>query len=322
VRIFVCLGGLKNQGASQCPVASPDWFRQPVEIRDGALEKLFLWALQMYYYQHNIGDFDKKTRHLTRIERSIYLDMMHLYYTTEQQLPLDVAMICRKVLARDEAEKAAVIAVLDEFFAETPNGWFHGRCEEELAAYRKTKSQASAAGVASAAAKQARRQQAVNGTSTAVQRPFNDRSTDGQRSVNETSTGSQREVNQPITNNQEPITKNQEPKKVKPKASPSALPDWLPMESWSGYLEMRKKIKKPPTERAIELLLAALDSMRGSGQDIAAVLDKSTMANWVDVYPIRDDRRPQAGAPLATQSRHSNFDKIDYREGIEDGRIT
>lgn len=161
--------------------------------------KPFLWAVKMYYYQHNIGDFDKKTRHLTRIERSVYLDMIHLYYTTEQALPTDVAMICRKVLARTEEERAAVLAILDEFFLETATGWFHDLCEEELAAYRKTKSQASAAGLASAAAKQARRQDAINGKSTTVvtvvQQPFNGGSTERQRSVN-----------QPITNNQEPIT--------------------------------------------------------------------------------------------------------------------
>lgn len=28
-------------------MASPDWFRQPIEIWDGALEKLFLWAEEM-----------------------------------------------------------------------------------------------------------------------------------------------------------------------------------------------------------------------------------------------------------------------------------
>lgn len=187
-------------------------------------ESLFLWAFDMYYYQHNIGDFDKKTRHLTRIERSVYLDMIHLYYTTEQQLSLDVAMICRKVLARTEEEKAAVLAILDEFFEETPGGWFHDRCEEELAAFRKTKSQASAAGRASAAAKEERRQQAINGGSTDVVTPV-------ERRLNDRATADQRLANQPITNNQEPVNMNQEPitgNQVQEQPQQQPLPEAVP----------------------------------------------------------------------------------------------
>lgn len=161
----------------------------------------------MNYYQHHIGDFDRATRHLTRIERSIYRDLIDLYYDTEHALTLDIAALCRRIVARTEEEKSAVLAVLDEFFLETPNGWFHDRCEEELEAYRKSKSQASAAGKASAAARAERRQAAMalptgaerrsNTKSTTVQRPFNDRLTEDQRTDNE------------LPTNQEPITNNQ-----------------------------------------------------------------------------------------------------------------
>lgn len=202
----------------------------------------------MYYYQHNIGDFDKKTRHLTRIERSIYLDMIHLYYTTEEQLCVDVAMICRKILARTEEEKSAVIAVLDEFFAETPKGWYHDRCEEEIAEYRKTKSQASAAGKASALAREERRlaamqgisvenERRVNGTPTVVERSLNGGSTVAQREANESSTGGQREANQTITNNHKPVTNNQEPKEQKTKAPPSPSGEVLSVfEYWQKVM--------------------------------------------------------------------------------------
>lgn len=186
----------------------------------------------MYYYSHNIGDFDRATRHLTRIERSVYLDLVFLYYDTEAALSLDIALLCRRIVARTEEEKAAVLAVLDEFFHQTPTGWFHDRCEEEIAHYRKTQSQASAAGKKSAEAKAERRRIAMEGesptgterraneTSTGVERPFNARSTEAQRTVNEPSTNCQQTVNQPITNNQEPITNNQKPEKVQTIAPP------------------------------------------------------------------------------------------------------
>lgn len=86
----------------------------------------------MHFYQHNIPDFNNATRHLTRVERSIYRDLMELYYDTEQSLPLDVALICRRVVARTEEEKAAVIALLDEYFDRGDAGYRHERCEEEI----------------------------------------------------------------------------------------------------------------------------------------------------------------------------------------------
>jgi hypothetical protein len=81
-----------------------------------------------------------------------------------------------------------------------------------------------------------------------------------------------------------------EKQKAAPEAPPESLPDWLPLDAWQGYLAMRKKIKKVPTERAIELLIKGLTAMHANGQDIAAVLDNSTRNNWTDVYPIRDQR--------------------------------
>jgi hypothetical protein len=110
--------------------------------------------------------------------------------------------------------------------------------------------------------------------------------------------------------------KSREDKKGKSKAEatpPSALPEWMPLDSWAGYLEMRKKIKKAPTDRAVVLLIASLDKMRDDGQDIAAVLDKSTKSNWTDVYPIRDGQQARAGPgtpakfdPVAAVNRNRN----------------
>jgi len=73
---------------------------------------------------------------------------------------------------------------------------------------------------------------------------------------------------------------------AKPAKAPSpVVPDWMPMAAWAGYLDMRKKQKKPPTPRAVDLLVGKLDTMRAQGIDIAAVLDTSTQNCWTDVYP-------------------------------------
>lgn len=122
----------------------------------------------MKHYPHHIGDFDRATRHLTRIERSVYRDMIELYYDLEKPLPLDVAWIRRKVLAHTDEEATAVEQALNEFFIEIPNGWWHERCEEELDKYRANNSQRAQAGKASAAKRASKKHQALNGDSTVV----------------------------------------------------------------------------------------------------------------------------------------------------------
>jgi len=137
----------------------------------------------MRHYPHHIGDFNGATRHLSRIERSIYRDLMDLYYDSEKPLTLDRHALCRLVIARSNEEATAVEQVLNEFFVETPSGWFNERCEAEIAAYKANNSQKAMAGKASAEAKRLRKQQALNsrstGVATAVEQPLHSVDTAG-----------------------------------------------------------------------------------------------------------------------------------------------
>lgn len=89
----------------------------------------------MHSYFHHIGDFNTATRHLSRVERSIYRDLIDLYYETERCLTLDMKALCRRVIARSEEEISALETVLQEFFEETSEGWMHPRCQQDIDAY-------------------------------------------------------------------------------------------------------------------------------------------------------------------------------------------
>ena len=173
----------------------------------------------MNWYPHHIGDFDKATRHLTRLERSIYRDLLDLYYDTEKPLPIDTAWICRRIIASSNEESTAVEQVLNEFFIKTPDSWFHVRCDSEIVDFKNNQSQKSAAGKASAAAKQLRKQQALNGCLTVVEQTNNGDSTN----------------QQPTTNNQKPVSKNKEPKENTP---PDGFNDF-----WRLFPDKRKGSK-------------------------------------------------------------------------------
>jgi len=108
--------------------------------------------------------------------------------------------------------------------------------------------------------------------------------------------------------------------KKREQTEPFVLPAWVPVEAWNGYIEMRKKKKKSPTDHARDLVLKELAKFHAAGADLEAALNNSTRNGWTDVYAPKDPQ--QARASPTKQSRHSGFDKIDYSEGIENGRIT
>ena len=66
------------------------------------------------------------------------------------------------------------------------------------------------------------------------------------------------------------------------------IPSYIDQECWLGFLEMRKKIKSPPTEYAKKKILNKLERFKNSGFDVNAVLDASIVAGWKDVYEPKD----------------------------------
>jgi hypothetical protein len=71
------------------------------------------------------------------------------------------------------------------------------------------------------------------------------------------------------------------------------------MEAWSGYVEMRKRIRKQMTPRAQQLVLKSLADMQAKGLSVAQSLDNSTRNSWVDVYEPKEQPE-QAGAKIGS----------------------
>lgn len=68
------------------------------------------------------------------------------------------------------------------------------------------------------------------------------------------------------------------------------LPDWIPQEAWDGFLEMRKGIKKPLTERGKGMAVRKLDDLRSQGYEPGMVLDQSTFMCWAGLFPLKGER--------------------------------
>lgn len=68
-------------------------------------------------------------------------------------------------------------------------------------------------------------------------------------------------------------------------------PDWMPADSWAGFVESRKKAKHPLTPRAADLITKKLLQLWQEGHEPAEVLDQSTRNGWRDVFPVRESRQ-------------------------------
>jgi len=184
----------------------------------------------MKHYPHHISDFNNATRHLSRVERSLYRDLVELYYETEKPLPLDVQALCRRIVANECSTD--VERLLNEFFTQTPVGWYHERCEEEISKYQANNSQRAQAGKASAAKRLLKKQQALNGDSTSVEISLNDAPTQKQN----------QSTNQPINHKKE---------RKSASAPSSPCPDDVTQQVWDDWLQLRKKKSAPVTSTVI-----------------------------------------------------------------------
>lgn len=82
---------------------------------------------------------------------------------------------------------------------------------------------------------------------------------------------------------------------VKPAKPEFILPDWIPADAWAGWLEARKKMKVPATQRAMELALADLEKLRAAGNDPRAVLDQAAMRGYRGLFEVKEIAVKQAG---------------------------
>lgn len=99
------------------------------------------------------------------------------------------------------------------------------------------------------------------------------------------------------------------------------IPEWVPIESWNGYLEMRKKIKRPMTSRAIQLAISTLDKLRNEGYDVGAVLDQSIMNSWQGLFPIAERRaetRQSQPSRFPSLGKHGQATANNLQDWLED----
>lgn len=62
-------------------------------------------------------------------------------------------------------------------------------------------------------------------------------------------------------------------------------------EAIYAFIDMRKTIKKPMTERALKMLINKLNKMTNDDNVKIAILDQSIMHNWQDIYELKENNK-------------------------------
>lgn len=261
----------------------------------------------MKSYQHHIRDFNNATRHLTRVERSIYRDLIELYYEEEAALPKDVAWIARKVLARTNEELTAVEQVLNEFFTESQQGYYHERCEAEIEKFKANSSSKALAGKASAEARARKKREFINNSSTDAEQTLNSVESEGQQNPTN---------HKPLTINHKPninttanAVDSSEPSSSKPPPDDSPIFISIPTNKFNTLGE-----EKPITEKQIhdwQDAYPAIDVRRVLAQIRSWVINNpakrktaSGINRFVDSWLAREQNR--GGSHAANQQRDGN----------------
>jgi uncharacterized protein YdaU (DUF1376 family) len=230
------------------------------------------------YYERHLGDYAKDAGHLSMLEHGAYSLLLDRYYTTEQPIPADQAhRICR---ARTRDERAAVDAVLAEFFVLKDGAWTNGRADREI-----TKMQAKV--------------KAAQENGKRGGRPKRTETKPSENPVGSESVTQQKALQSPDTRHQE--------------ESASALS----ARARVGQALIASGLDPTTLNTADPRLMALIDQgatpaeFEGVGREAVA---KGKGVAWVLVTLAA--RRTEAAGIASRPGKHAGFQAKDYREGV------
>lgn len=221
------------------------------------------------WYPFYVGDYARKTAHLSLLEHGAYRLLMDHYYATRSPLPAEPSKLYRICRARTPSERKSVLLTATEFFVKDGTLLRNEKCDSEIAKMLNYSDSQSA----KAKLRHSRGSAAAYARARASSTTTTTSTVEGDKSPHPLST--------------------------------FKLPEWVPEKDWEDFSVMRKRIRKPMTERAKELIVLELDKLRAAGNDPGAVLRQSVSGSYQGVFELKN--RPAA--------RHGKFEQQDYDKG-------
>jgi len=89
------------------------------------------------------------------------------------------------------------------------------------------------------------------------------------------------------------------------------IPDFIDKELWGNFLEMRRKLRRPATIKAQELLIKDLEKLKAAGHNPSNVIEQSIKNSWQGFFPLKESngahkRNPQKLTPRDAYTKSTN----------------
>jgi uncharacterized protein YdaU (DUF1376 family) len=208
------------------------------------------------YYKRHLGDYARKTRHLSILEHGVYNLILDAYYDRER--PLSETEAIRFSGARTDEELRAVKNVLSEFFIEENGVFSQTHADEHIAEFHK--------------------RQKTNRKLGAI---------GGKRNAKRIASKSLSEIEANDKPSHKPLAISHKERSKEGEGAASPLPVWLPENVWADWHSFRNS-RKGWTAKARELSLRTLTDLHERGFDPRAVVNQSIERGWTGLFPIRN----------------------------------
>jgi hypothetical protein len=109
---------------------------------------------------------------------------------------------------------------------------------------------------------------------------------------------------EPISSEHHPDTPETEESREEVEKKPAetfTLPEAIRTEVWKAFVEHRKKLRKPMTNHARDLILKECEKLGGDPNDL---LDQSIRKGWQDVFPMKEQPPSQPTAEASGKPPH------------------
>lgn len=85
-------------------------------------------------------------------------------------------------------------------------------------------------------------------------------------------------------------------------------------EAILSFIEYRKSIKKPMSERAVSLLLGKLNKMSGSIQEQIEILNQSILNGWQGIFPLKNESGNRVVEQIPSYTKKNKFNSFPQRK--------
>ena len=219
----------------------------------------------MHYYQFHIGDYKSHTHHLNIIEDIAYRRLLDFYYLHET--PIKQRDIARQIGMREYEQE--VLAVLNEFFLSTDDGFINIRADDLIKKYKEHQAKSAWGAFIRDNPVLEKYADKVIFISHYLMGTYQEYISTLKQHHGDTMGTS---LPDDATNNQEPITTNH-----KPVTSINTAPEGVSQSVWQDFVSHRKANKASITQTAISRIASEASK---AGWTLEQALSECVARGW------------------------------------------